>query len=131
MKITQVELYEVEIPPIPAIARYYPKIYDITLCRVQTDEGLEGWGEFIDKKSVGQEQADALVGQDPLALDPYNRPDALHLCAARHCRSSLRHSAAPLLWGAGARQGAGVVLVVSHDARRDCGRGRDRGWAGL
>lgn len=67
MKITRVELYEVEIPPIPAIARYYPKIYDITLCRVQT---------FIDKKSVGQEQADAFVGQDPLALDPYDRPDA-------------------------------------------------------
>ena len=44
MKITQVELYEVEIPPIPAIARYYPKIYDITLCRVQTDEGLGGLG---------------------------------------------------------------------------------------
>lgn len=62
--------------PIPAIARYYPKIYDITLCRVQTDEGLEGWGEFIDKKSVGQEQADALVGQDPLDLDPYDRSDA-------------------------------------------------------
>ena len=76
MKITQVELYEVEIPPIPVIARYYPKIYDITLCRVQTDEGLEGWGEFLSKKSAGQEQADALVGQDPLALDPYNRPDA-------------------------------------------------------
>ena len=36
MKITQVELYEVEIPPTPPIARYYPKIYDITLCRVQT-----------------------------------------------------------------------------------------------
>lgn len=67
MKITRVELYEVEIPPIPAIARYYPKLYDITLCRVQT---------FIDKKSVGQEQADALVGQDPLALDPDDRPDA-------------------------------------------------------
>ena len=76
MKITQVELYEVEIPPIPVIARYFPKIYDITLCRVQTDEGLEGWGEFLSKKSAGQEQAEVLVGQDPLALDPYNRPDA-------------------------------------------------------
>ena len=65
MKIAQVELYEVEIPPIPVVARYLPKIYDITLCRVLTDEGLEGWGEFIDKKSVGQEQADTLVGQDP------------------------------------------------------------------
>ena len=131
MKITSVELYEVEIPPIPAIARYYPKIYDITLCRVQTDEGLEGWGEFIDKKSVGQEQVDALVGQDPLALDPYDRPDAFTLRAARHCGPSLRHPAAPLLWGAGARQGAGVVLVVPHDARRDRGRGGNRGRAGL
>ena len=44
MKITQVDLYEVEIPPIAPIARYFPKIYDITLCRVQTDEGLVGWG---------------------------------------------------------------------------------------
>ncbi len=25
VKITQVELYEVEIPPIPVIARYFPK----------------------------------------------------------------------------------------------------------
>ena len=86
MKITQVELYEVEIPPIPAIARYYPKIYDITLCRVQTDEGLEGWGEFLSKKSAGQEQADALVGQDPLALDPYDRPDAF-TCACSTLRA--------------------------------------------
>ena len=37
---------------------------------------MEGWGEFLSKKSAGQEQAEALVGQDPLALDPYNRPDA-------------------------------------------------------
>jgi L-alanine-DL-glutamate epimerase-like enolase superfamily enzyme len=74
MKITQVELYEVEIPPIPPIARYHPKIYDITLCRVQTDEGLEGWGEYQGKKST--EQADAYVGQDPLAIDPFAQPDA-------------------------------------------------------
>ena len=76
MKITSVELYEVEIPPIPPIARYFPKIYDITLCRVRTDEGLEGWGEFQGKKPAGQEQAEALLGQDPLALDPHGRRDA-------------------------------------------------------
>ena len=76
MKITQVELYELEIPPIPPIARYFPKIYDITLCRVQTDEGLEGWGEFQGVKSAGRSVADALVGQDPLAIDPYAHPDA-------------------------------------------------------
>ena len=40
VKITQVELYEVEIPPIPVIARYFPKIYDSTLCRVQNGRGL-------------------------------------------------------------------------------------------
>lgn len=37
MKITAVELYEIEIPPI---RKYMPKIYDITLVRVRTDEGL-------------------------------------------------------------------------------------------
>ena len=76
MKITQVDLYEVEIPPIPPIARYHPKIYDITLCRVQTDDGLAGWGELQGPRSSAEEQATALVGEDPLALDPYARPDA-------------------------------------------------------
>ena len=57
MKITHVELYEIEIPPIPPIARYFPKIYDITLCRIQTDEGLEGWGEYQSTKDAGQAQA--------------------------------------------------------------------------
>ena len=42
MKITHVDLYEVEIPLIPPIAKYFPKIYDITLCRVRTNEGLTG-----------------------------------------------------------------------------------------
>jgi L-alanine-DL-glutamate epimerase-like enolase superfamily enzyme len=76
MKITQVDLYEVEIPLIPPIARYFPKIYDITLCRLQTDAGLEGWGEYQGKKSAQQEQAATYIGQDPLALDPFARTDA-------------------------------------------------------
>ena len=76
MKITHVELYEIEIPPISPIARYYPKIYDITLCCVETDEGLEGWGEFQGQKAAGEAQAAALIDEDPLAIDPYGRPDA-------------------------------------------------------
>lgn len=76
MKITQVDLYEVEIPPIPPIAKYAPKIYDITLCRVRTDEGLEGWGEYQAKRGLFEEVAAALVGQDPLALDPFSQADA-------------------------------------------------------
>ena len=45
MRVTKVDLYHVEIPPIPAIARHTARIYDITLCAVHTDEG-------IDRKSV-------------------------------------------------------------------------------
>ena len=40
MKIAKIELYEVEIPPIPPIAKYMPKIYTITICRIETDEGI-------------------------------------------------------------------------------------------
>ena len=76
MKITAVDLYEVEIPPIPPIAKYFPKIYDITLCRFGTDEGLVGWGEYQGKRAVLEAQGTALVGQDPLALDPFAQPDA-------------------------------------------------------
>ncbi len=76
MKITAVELFEVEIPPIPPIAKYFPKIYDITLCRFSTDEGLQGWGEYQGKREVLATQGAALVGQDPLALDPFAQPDA-------------------------------------------------------
>ena len=76
MKIDRVDLYEVEIPPIPPIAKYHPKIYDITLCRIQTDEGLEGWGESQGKRPAFEAQAEALAGQDPLALDPFAQPNA-------------------------------------------------------
>ena len=76
MRITAVDLYEVEIPPIPPIAKYHPKIYDMTLCRVRTDEGLEGWGEYLAKKGVLEAAAASLVGQDPLVLDAFAQPDA-------------------------------------------------------
>ena len=81
MKITQVELYEIEIPPIPPIARYFPKIYDITLCRIQTDEGLEGWGEFQGVKSTGQDQADV---HQPFLKEwtgPFNAPRGIYAFA--------------------------------------------------
>ncbi len=77
MKISQVDLYEVEIPPIPPIARYFPKIYDITLCRIQTDAGLEGWGEFQGVKSAGQQQADVLSARTPWPWNPNPSPTPL------------------------------------------------------
>ena len=75
MKITEVDLFEVEIPPIPPIARYHPKIYSITLCRIHTDGGIEGIGECQGEPAQFAEAAAALAGQDPLSLDPFAHPD--------------------------------------------------------
>jgi L-alanine-DL-glutamate epimerase-like enolase superfamily enzyme len=75
MKIAKIELYEVEIPPIPPIAKYMPKIYTITICKIETDEGIEGIGECQGEPSRSQEKAEELTGQDPLALDPFAQPD--------------------------------------------------------
>ncbi len=75
MKITEIELYEVEIPPIPPIAKYMPKIYDLTLARVTTDEGLTGWGEYQGRKADLVAGLTSLVGKNPLALDPFAQPD--------------------------------------------------------
>ena len=80
MKITDVELYEVEIPPIPPIAKYMPKVYDITLTRVTTDDGLTGWGECQGRKADLQARFAGYVGQDPLALDFFGQPDPIN-CA--------------------------------------------------
>ena len=75
MKITNVDLYEIEIPPIPPIAKYMPKIYDLTVCRISTDEGIDGVGEVSGKRPQFETKAASYVGQDPLALDPFAQPD--------------------------------------------------------
>ena len=81
MKITRADLFQVEVPLIPPIAKYFPKIYDITLCRLQTDEGLEGIGESAiytltpQGRAQLEAKAQSYVGQDPLALDPFAQPD--------------------------------------------------------
>ncbi len=75
MKISQVDLYEVEIPPIPPVAKYFPKIYEITLCRVLTDEGIVGFGECQGKPEQFEAQAASLVGQNVLAIDAFSWPD--------------------------------------------------------
>ena len=86
MKVTRVELFHVDVPLIPAISKYQVKIYDITICRIETDEGLSGIGEsavyHLDNRSreylrgIGQ----SLVGLDPLTIDAYAQP-SLFECA--------------------------------------------------
>lgn len=75
MRITVIDLFEVEVPPIPVIARYHPKVYSITLCRIHTDGGLEGIGECQGEPAQFAEIAAALTGMDPLDLDPFAQPD--------------------------------------------------------
>jgi L-alanine-DL-glutamate epimerase-like enolase superfamily enzyme len=71
VKITRIDLYNVDIPPIPPIAKYAPRIFDLTVCQIHTDEGLVGLGEAHGPPPEHAEAAAALEGQDPLALDPF------------------------------------------------------------
>ena len=86
MKITQVDLYQVEIPLIPAIVKYTQKIYDITICRVQTDEGLTGIGETAvyhltpAGRAALEQKGESYRGKDPLKMDPFAEP-GLFECA--------------------------------------------------
>ena len=103
MKITGVDLYEVEIPPIPPIAKYVPKIYDITLCRVQTDEGIEGWGEYLGTRSTHEGTAQSYIGQEVLALDPIRSTRWVCLCAVGYHWANVWHSCPPLFRSEGTR----------------------------
>ena len=111
MKITQVDLYEVEIPPIPPVAKYVPKIYDITLCCVQTDEGIAGWGEYLGTRSTHEGTAQAYIGQEVLALDPFAQPDAFTCALLDITGQAYGHSSPPLFRSEGTRRGAGFLLV--------------------
>ena len=77
MKITDVDLFQVEVPLIPAIAKSRQRIYDITICRIRTDEGLEGIGEsaVYNLSSSGraalEARAASFVGVDPLVLNAF------------------------------------------------------------
>ncbi len=80
MKITDIELYQLEIPPIEAVSRYMPKIYDITVCHVRTDEGLDGWGEYQGTRQKHEHTVAQYMGLDPLDCDPFALPDFLTCC---------------------------------------------------
>jgi len=77
VRITAADLYEIEIPPIPPIRKYMPKVYDITLVRLRTDEAIEGWGEYQGKPAACRAAAEQLVGQDPEKLDAFAYPDSI------------------------------------------------------
>lgn len=84
MKITAVEVTNVEIPQIAPIAPYRSHIRTSStttsaIVRVETDEGIVGWGEhntnFLPGVSARKMTADAqwAVGRDPLNIAAYHR----------------------------------------------------------
>lgn len=75
MKIEQIDLYELEVPPIAVVAKYRANIFNLTICRILTDEGLVGIGEVSLNPPHLAERAASYIGLDPLALDPLAQPD--------------------------------------------------------
>ena len=73
MVISRIDLYELGIPPIPAVAKYRP-LYNNLICRIETDEGLVGIGEKQGRPDSFQMEVNKLTGQDPLGLDPFTLP---------------------------------------------------------
>ncbi len=123
--ITDIDLFEVEIPPIPPIARYHPKIYSITLCRVHTDGGIEGVGECQGEPARFAEKAAALTGQDPLSLDPFEQPDPF-TCALLDVAGQAYGIPVWRFFGEKVRDRIPrLLLVLRHAARRDRRRSRD------
>lgn len=85
MQVTSVHITVVEVPQIPPIAPYRSHLRSSSttrsaIVRVETDDGLIGWGEhnvnFLPGISAARLQAEAavwLVGRDPLNLAAFHR----------------------------------------------------------
>ena len=68
MKITNIELIEVDVPYIAPIRNVGHADWEHTIARVHTDEGLIGLGEIWQPCRAVQPQADGLIGKDPLGM---------------------------------------------------------------
>ena len=91
MRVTNVEVTVVEVPQIAPIAPYRSHVRTSSttmsaIVKVETDEGLEGWGEhnvnFLPEISGSGMQADArawMVGRDPLNLQAFHRDCRLEM----------------------------------------------------
>ena len=75
MRIEHIDLYELKVPPIEPVARYRPDIFNLTICRIRTDEDIVGLGEVSLNPPHVAPWAASHIGQDPLSLDPFAQPD--------------------------------------------------------
>jgi L-alanine-DL-glutamate epimerase-like enolase superfamily enzyme len=68
MKITDIELIEVDVPYIAPIRAVGHADWAHTIVKVRTDEGLTGLGETWQLAAAVQPQVDDWIGQDPLSV---------------------------------------------------------------
>lgn len=105
MKITRISVFEVELP-VPGGAyhmsggRAYPAL-DSTLVKLETDAGLDGWGEscpfgpvYLPAHALGvragiAELAPHLIGRDPTAVERLNEVLDAALPGHPHAKSAL------------------------------------------
>lgn len=86
MKITRISVYQVDVPIQPATISHDRVMsnFDITLARIETDAGIEGWGDsvpwganFVPAWARGvraglEELAPYLIGKDPRMVGAIN-----------------------------------------------------------
>ena len=86
MKITRISAYQVDVPIKPATISHdrVMSVFDITYVRVETDAGIEGWGDsvpwganFVPAYARGvrsglDELAPHLIGRDPRMVGAVN-----------------------------------------------------------
>jgi L-alanine-DL-glutamate epimerase-like enolase superfamily enzyme len=86
VKITRISIHQVDVPIKPATISHdrVMSLFDVTLARIETDAGLEGWGDsvpwgsnFVPAFARGvraglEELAPKLIGQDPRMIVAIN-----------------------------------------------------------
>ncbi|MDZ7828217.1 MAG: mandelate racemase/muconate lactonizing enzyme family protein [Halofilum sp. (in: g-proteobacteria)] len=105
MKITAIEVYRVDLPYAGGVyhlsgGRSYTG-FDATIVRLETDDGIEGWGEstpfgpnYIAAHARGvragiEEMADAVLGLDPRRVDRVNESMDAALAGHLHAKTAI------------------------------------------
>ena len=103
MKITRIDVYQLDIP-LQKPKRYPNKVYDSlddTIVRLETDDGIFGWGEVCPIASTYQpehalgvraaieEMASGLIGQDPTQTDRINATMNTWLMGGEYAKSAI------------------------------------------
>ena len=105
MKIAQIAVFQVDLPFSGGVyklsgGRTYES-FDATMVRLTTDTGLTGWGEstpfggtYIAAHALGvragiAEMADAVLGQDPIAVDRMNDAMDAVLVGHHHAKAAI------------------------------------------